>query len=221
MSEWLGGIAREAGYVGPIDRFVAFSDYSTFLDDSPVEPPEQPEVLFAGALERHKALDVLLDAWVDVVREIPGARLTIAGTGSLADVLQRRVERDGLAGCVAFLGSVPRGELRILLDRSSCLVLPSRSEGLGRVVLEAMARARPVVASRVGGVVELVEDGRTGYLVGPDDAPDFARAIIDVLSDRERAKRFGLEGRRRAVERDPLREYEAGVSRLAAWIDGS
>ena len=221
VSEWLGGVAREAGYVGPIDRFVAFSDYSTFLDASPVEPPEQPEVLFAGALERHKALDVLLDAWVDVVRKISAARLTIVGTGSLADELQRQVERAGLASCVAFLGSVPRDELRVLLDRSSCLVLPSRSEGLGRVVLEAMARARPVVASRVGGVVELVEDGRTGYLVRPDDAPDLARAITDVLCDIARAERFGLEARRRALERDPLREYEAGVSRLAVWIDAS
>jgi glycosyltransferase involved in cell wall biosynthesis len=218
VSDFLATLARDAGYRGPLDQFIAFSDYATFLEHPIVPVPKLPHAVFVGVLERYKAVDVLLDAWPEVLRDTPGARLTIVGTGSLLAELRERIGSEELAQSVRMLPPMPRPELRCLMDASSCLVLPSRSEGLGRIVVEAMARARPVVASRVGGIVELVEDGTTGRLVAPDDASSLAAALVEVLSDPARAQAMGKEARRRAAARDPLREYEAGIERMAAWI---
>jgi glycosyltransferase involved in cell wall biosynthesis len=87
-------------------------------------------------------------------------------------------------------------EVADALDAATALVLPSRSEGLGRVVVEAFCRGRGVVGSRVGGIPDIVKDGRTGILVAPDDAAALADALGRVLSDRALAERLGAEGRR-------------------------
>ena len=204
VSEVLEAKARAAGYTGPIDRFVTFSDFQTFFEQPRREPPDEPRVLFVGVLERYKAVDILLDAWPEVVRQVPAARLTIVGDGGQRESLHERVRREQLGASVSFLAPVPRTELCELLDHSSCLVLQSRSEGLARIVIETMARARPVVASRVGGIEEVIEDGTNGRLVPVEDAPELARALIDVLCDPERARLMGEESLRRALARDPL-----------------
>ena len=218
VSDFLVKLARDAGYDGPIDRFIAFSEYGMFLEPAPQTLTDKPRVLFVGVLERSKGVDVLLHAWRTVAREIPTAQLTLVGTGSRGEELRTQARRDHLEDSVRFLAPRPRAQLRDLLDESSFLVLPSRAEGLPRVVLEAMARARPVVASGVGGIVELVEDGTTGRLVAPESPSALADAIIELLTDPERARDMGDEARRRAIERDPIAEYEAGIERLAAWI---
>jgi glycosyltransferase involved in cell wall biosynthesis len=218
VSEFLEELARDSGYGGPLDRFIAFSDYSTFLEHVVLPMPDEPHALFVGVLERYKGLDVLLDAWPAVLRSVPGARLTIVGTGNLEQAIRDRLLDAELEQSVRMLAPMLRPDLRSLLDCSSCLVLPSRSEGLGRIVIEAMARARPVVASRVGGIVELVVDGRTGRLVAPEDPRALAQALIELLSERDRAEAMGVEARRRAVARDPSREYEAGIEHMADWI---
>jgi glycosyltransferase involved in cell wall biosynthesis len=174
--------------------------------------------LFVGVLERYKAVDVLLDAWPKVLIDVPDAQLTIVGDGGQREELHERVRDEGLGSSIRFLAPMPRSELRERLDESSCLVLQSRSEGLARIVLETMARGRPIVASRVGGIEEVLEDGENGRLVPSEDADALAAALIDVLSDPARAKRMGDESLRRALERDPLAEYTAGIERFAAWI---
>jgi glycosyltransferase involved in cell wall biosynthesis len=113
---------------------------------------------------------------------------------------------------------VPRERLRELIDDAALLVVPSRSEGMGRIVLEASARSRPVVASRVGGISELIEDGRTGLLVAPEDADALAAAIIRLLEDPSTAAELGRRGRELATSLDPAGGFEAGIERLARWI---
>ena len=88
-------------------------------------------------------------------------------------------------------------EVVAALDASTLLVLPSRSEGMGRVLVEAACRARAVVGTRVGGIPDVVQDGETGVLVEPGDAQALAGALVRVLADRELAERLGAEGRRR------------------------
>jgi glycosyltransferase involved in cell wall biosynthesis len=127
----------------------------------------------------------------------------------------------GLDGSVEFCGALPPELVIDRLDGARCMVLPSRSEGVPRVVLEAMARARAVVGARAGGTPELLEDGVTGLLVPPDDPDRLADALVQLLVDRDRADAMGAEGRRRALQRDPVAEYDAGTARLAAWIKGS
>ncbi len=221
VSEWLGELVRDAGYDGPMDRFIAYSDYEEFLAVAPAEPPDAPRALFVGALERPKAVDVLLDAWPLVTEAVPDARLTMIGSGTRHDEVVDRIRNDGLAHSVELLAPVSRTEVRQHLDASSCLVLPSRSEGLGRVILEAMGRERPVVASSVGGIVELVEPGRTGTLVPPEDAFALADALVTMLSEPATARAMGREAGRRARARDPLHEYELGIARLADWMTAS
>jgi glycosyltransferase involved in cell wall biosynthesis len=210
--------AREVGYAGPIDRHITFSDFQVFLATPPAPPPAEPRVVFAGVFERYKAVDVLLDAWAEVVRGVPDAELVCVGDGSLGPRLRRQAADHGLNGSVRFVAPMPRESLTGLIDRSRCLVLPSRSEGLPRIVMEAMARGRAVVATTVGGMDELVEHDRTGLLVQPEDVHGLAQALTEVLTHPDRARAMGAEGRRRAEDRDPLREYEAGIARLADWI---
>ncbi|MDQ7857906.1 MAG: glycosyltransferase family 4 protein [Armatimonadota bacterium] len=220
VSASMDALARAAGYRGEIDRFVTFSDFSAFLDP-PVRPlPTAPVALFVGVLEAPKAPEVLIDAWCRVANRLPTARLVMVGEGPLRATLEETVRRLGLPGRIKFLGTVPRPRLVDLLDEAWCLVLPSRSEGLPRVILEAMGRGRAVVASRVGGIPELVEDHITGLLVPPEDPIPLAEALVKVLSDRSLAEAMGLAGRARAEARDPAREFEEGVARLAAWARG-
>jgi glycosyltransferase involved in cell wall biosynthesis len=222
VSDYLADLVRQAGYDGPMDQFIAYSDYDEFLTVATTPPPDVPRALFVGMLERYKAVDVLLDAWELVVKDLPEARLTMIGGGTLRDDLRARIAASAaLAGSVELLAPMSRPEVRRHVDDSTCLVLPSRSEGLGRVVLEAMGRERPVVASAVGGIVELVDSGATGLLVPPEDPGALADALVAVLSDLEHARTLGREAGRRARSRDPLVEYELGMARLAEWVAAS
>jgi glycosyltransferase involved in cell wall biosynthesis len=212
---------REAKYGGPIERYLEFSDYDVFAKEPTVPPPLQPRVLFVGVLERYKGVDVLLKAWPTVMTAIPDAELTIVGGGTLSRELRRWAASSGLEHAIRFLVPVHQKQLCSLLDQASCLVLPSRSEGLGRVVLEAMARARPVVGSSVGGIPELIEEGRTGRLVPPGDPAALAAALSSVLSDPSAAEKMGHEARESFEELDPAAEYETGILRFAEWVSSS
>jgi glycosyltransferase involved in cell wall biosynthesis len=218
VSELLADLVRDAGYHGPVERHIAFSDYRSFLEAPLVPLPDGPVATFVGMLEPYKAVDVLLDAWAALLLRLPEARLRIVGAGSRSDLLQRRARELGIQDKVEFVGAVPRGEVIHEIDRGTALVLPSRSEGLPRIVVEAMARARPVVATTVGGMAELVNDGRSGRLVQPEDVLALTNALCEVLIDRDRAAAMGQEGRRRVLERDPLVEYEHGIRGLAEWL---
>jgi glycosyltransferase involved in cell wall biosynthesis len=210
-------LVRRAGRQGPLEQYVAFSEYDAFLDPALRPVPSTPSAAFVGILERYKAPDLLIAAWARVLDRLPDAHLRIIGAGPMGAMLRRRVRESGLDGSVEFHGHVPQRELVELLDGSTCLVLPSPSEGLGRVILEAMARGRPVVGSRSGGIPELIEDGVTGRLFTPGDPQALADALVEILTDPERASAMGRQGRALVEARDPAGEFEAGVERLAAW----
>jgi glycosyltransferase involved in cell wall biosynthesis len=218
VSTWLADLAREAGYRGAIESHIAFSDYTAFYAAPPGPLPPRPHVLFAGVLERYKGVDVLVEAWPKVLESVPDALLTIIGAGTEEARLRAQIERLGIATTVTMAPRLPRSEVREMLDCSWCLCLPSRSEGLGRIVLETMAAGRAVVATRSGGPEELVIDHQSGRLVNTEDAHELAAALVDVLGNRALAEAMGVEGRRLAETHDPLAEYEAGIERLSRWI---
>ena len=116
-------------------------------------------------------------------------------TALLVGVLERYKAVDVLAAQTRWTESLPTTEVARVLDEATVLVLPSRSEGLGRVVVEAFCRGRGVVASRVGGIPDIVDDGETGLLVPPGDAEALANALVLSLSDRTIAARLGSAGR--------------------------
>jgi glycosyltransferase involved in cell wall biosynthesis len=120
---------------------------------------------------------------------VPAARLRIVGSGTMSGTVEALVAE--LPASVTWSAAVPTGEVAAALDAATVLVLPSRSEGLGRVVVEAFCRGRAVVGSRVGGIPDLVTDGETGLLVSPADAHALADALVAVLEDQALAIRLG------------------------------
>jgi glycosyltransferase involved in cell wall biosynthesis len=192
ISAYTSGVVRGSG-VEPTATFAAFMDLEPFLESSPAPLPDRPVALFVGVLERYKAVDVLAQAWRLAAPRVPNATLHIVGRGALRGVPQQLVA--DLPGQTRWTEVLPTPEVARALDNSTVLVLPSRSEGLGRVVVEAFCRGRGVVASRVGGIPDIVEDGRTGLLVPPGDAATLADALVRALSDGALAAQLGSAAR--------------------------
>jgi len=145
-----------------------------------------------------KGQTYLVQAWPSVLKREPRALLLLVGDGPEERLLRSRAAELGLGGSVRFLGF--RQDIPSLLALAEALVLPSLNEGFGLVLLEAMAMGKPVVASAVGGIPEVVLDGRTGLLVPPADPEALAVAILRLLEDPRAAQRLGEAGRERARE---------------------
>ncbi|HEU5300098.1 MAG TPA: glycosyltransferase, partial [bacterium] len=138
---------------------------------------------------------------------LPEARFLVVGDGPLRPRVQEAVEREGLAGVVIMTGERP--DIPELLATMDVVVLTSRWEGMPMVVLEAMASARPVVAPRLGGLTEVIEDGVTGRLTPPGDERAIAEAVIALLRDAPARRRMGEQGRARVRERFSLERMVA------------
>ena len=187
ISAFTAGLVRSVGRE-PAGVFPTYSDLGAFR--GPVLPvPDTPQALFVGVLERYKNVESLAAAWRVVARRMPEARLRIVGSGTQTEVAEA-LEREG----VRWDRRLEPAELARALDESRVLLLPSSAEGLGRVIVEAFLRARPVVASRVGGIPDIVEDGVNGLLVPPGDTRALADAIERLLRERDLAERLGKAG---------------------------
>jgi glycosyltransferase involved in cell wall biosynthesis len=168
-------------------------------------------ILYVGQLSEIKGLLVLLSAMTHVD---PSVCLDVAGGGYDQSRLIEAVVRRGLDRRVKFHGVLPRAEVNALLQKAACSVVPSRyPEPFGLVGPEAMAAARPVIGSDIGGIPEWLEDGVTGYLVRPNDPVDLARRINELTADRGLARTMGLAGRRRWEARFEPRQH---IERLLA-----
>ena len=162
--------------------------------------PTAPVVVTVGHIRRVKGVDVLLRAAATVCNVVPTALFLVIGEFSEPDYcreLQELTEKLGISSNVRFLGEV--ANIYPLLQESDIFCLPSRSEGFSNALIEAMACRLPCVATRVGGNAEALEDGRTGYLVGNEDANAMAHRILHLLNDRETGRHVG-EAARLAVE---------------------
>jgi len=212
------GIVREAG-LEPADEFPAFMDFDVFLQQPPRPLPEQPQVLFVGVLERYKNVDGLADAWRLAAPRVPDARLRLVGRGTLRPVVEQLL-RD-VPAQTSWDERLSQSDVSRALDDSTVLVLPSRSEGMGRVIVEAFCRGRGVVASRVGGIPDLVEDDRNGLLVPPGDTSALAEALVRVVSDRELAERLGAAAHASAdLWTSSAEEFAARIRALVERIAG-
>jgi glycosyltransferase involved in cell wall biosynthesis len=159
---------------------------------------ETPCLLVLAALVRRKGIDVLLEALARLAKQGLEPVLWIGGEGPERAALEGTAESLGLASRARFLG--PRSDTPDLLAACDVFVLPSRHEGLGGAALEAMARGRPVVASRVGGLGEAVVHERTGLLVPPEDPEALAEALARLLRDEALRARLAAAGPDRIAE---------------------
>jgi glycosyltransferase involved in cell wall biosynthesis len=164
---------------------------------------EPGRILFLGRAEAAKGIDELLEATARLAPRLPGLRLAIGGEGDLAR-LRRRAADLGIAGRVELLGWVGQEARDAELARASVFCLPSHAEGLPMSMLEAMAAARAVVVSRVGGIPETIRDHDNGLLVPPRDVPALAAALAQVLEDGALRERLARRARATIEQRYSL-----------------
>jgi glycosyltransferase involved in cell wall biosynthesis len=208
------GVGAETRYNGvDVERF----------RPAPSRPPGT--IVFAGRLGPDKGVHVLCDAFRSVRRRVPDARLELVGPeapvpremqvalsddplvqelasfydGSYVEALRERLGDDVEA--VTFRGALPEADMPAAYARGALVVLPSLEEAFGRSLIEGMACGLPTVATRVGGMPEIVVDGETGLLVAPADADALADALVRLLQDGPLVDRLGAAARARAVER--------------------
>jgi glycosyltransferase involved in cell wall biosynthesis len=182
-------------------------------------PHNAPLIGNIGALVPHKGQRHLIDAAALVVREVPDARFLILGEGELKASLEKQIADLALTKHVLLAGFRP--DVLSILKGFDLFVMPSITEGLGTSLLDAMACARPIVASRVGGIPEVVRHGETGLLVPPKDPRDLAASIIRLLLDPPLAKRFADAGLARVREKFSVERMVDGTLAVYARLAGS
>ncbi|MBP2299377.1 glycosyltransferase [Azospirillum picis] len=183
----------------------------------PMPLPERYMVFF-GRLEGRKGIGPLGRALPDVLAANPDLHLVMVGgedPASLPAIAQFRRDVAPVADRVHFLGALPRGEALSVVARAELAVVPSLWESFGFVVVEAMALGVPVVASDCGGIPEIVEDGRSGWLVPPGEAQPLRDALIARLADREGLRAAAEAGRARATAFD----VQAVAVQVAALLE--
>jgi L-malate glycosyltransferase len=150
-------------------------------------------IITVANLRAEKAHEVLLEAAELVLRRCPDAEFVVAGNGPRRQELEAMAQSQGISERVQFIGHAD--DVPALLRSGDMFVLPSRSEAFPNGVLEAMATGLPIVATRVGGILELVENQRTGVLVPPDDARALGHALLDLIQWPSHARRLGKAAR--------------------------
>jgi glycosyltransferase involved in cell wall biosynthesis len=210
-------ISRGCGSISGIDHFIAVSDFVRskvvelglpaekvttvhhFIDLTGTQPNRLPGeyFLYFGRIERAKGIFNLIEAF----RPLRGMRLLLVGSGSALPEVERIIEREGLDH-ILLLGFRRGAELEALIRDSICTITPSQCfETFGLTLIETFAHGRPVVASRIGGMTEVVADGVDGYLVPPGDAEALRERLLWLAAHRHEATEMGMAGRRKVEER--------------------
>ena len=220
LTDWLGGEMERRGVepervvtclpavraVGPAAS-AAGRRQELGLTDGPV-------VLAVGRLIRRKGQDRLIRAWPRVLEQVPGAQLLLVGEGTDRGRLERIVQEQAVGRSVRLAGFLEPAKLEAAYELADLFALPCReeadgdTEGFGLVYLEAGLRGLAVVAGRTNGVVEAVQDGKTGVLVDPDDPEQIGTTLIRLLKQRQWCRTLGEQGRQR-VEREFLPRHYA------------
>jgi len=159
------------------------------------------KILFVGRLVPVKGLEYLIEAMERVTKEIPQATLTIVGDGPLRKELEKVVEELSMQDKIRFAGMQPHSKIPKYMQEADLFVLPSLSEGLPLVLLEAMAASTPVVTTNVGGIPDAVIDGETGILIPSKNTDALSKAIVSLLGDRIKQKVMGEKARKNIEER--------------------
>jgi glycosyltransferase involved in cell wall biosynthesis len=187
--------------VFPVDNTID----ELFFEIKPLGVESAPTILFVAAITFRKGLDMLLAAFPDVLSALPAAKLRIAGIWDwdpgYVEALKLQYRSLIENGSVSFLGGITQEQLILEMERASVLCLPSRAESAPMVISQAMASARPVVASRVGGIPNMITDGVNGRLWGLGDLASLSRLLMNILTDPAAAEAMGRRGREMAVNR--------------------
>lgn len=177
------------------------ADLAGLFTPAPTPARGRGEILFVGRLVREKGADILLEAMPRILAQRSEATLTLIGDGPEKVSLHDTAQRLGLGATARFAGAVPHAALPEHYRRAALLVLPSRREGFGLVLAEALGCGCPVVAADLPAVRALLDDGRAGRLFRAGDAADLARAVLELLADAPAAAALAQRGRAAVIER--------------------
>lgn len=185
-----------------------------FLGDEPEPIPAGPRLVSVGRLSEQKGQLVLIEAVARVAEEVPGLELVLIGDGDMREEVERAIDAHGCRDVVRLTGVLDSDAVRKEIDASRAVVLPSFAEGLPVVLMEALARGRPVVTTYIAGIPELVDDG-CGWLVPAGSVDDLVVALREVLAAPPRdLEEMGREGRRRVLDRHDVRREAARLAEL-------
>jgi glycosyltransferase involved in cell wall biosynthesis len=198
---------------------IDLSEFSTEPAVMPEEfgiPPDVPVAAFVAAFHRRKGHEEALRAWPGVLERVPEARMLLVGAGAEDANIRRTIDELGIGDRVVMAGL--RSDVPNIMRASTLVLLPSRSEAVPTVLIEAAACGRAIVATKAGGNWEALEDERSGLLVPLDDIPALTSALAQLLGDPARAEEMGRAGRAFAEER-----FDASVwaDRLSAVYAGA
>jgi glycosyltransferase involved in cell wall biosynthesis len=161
------------------------------IDNSAFKSIPRPFCLCAGGIIPVKGHDIAIRAWSIFCRARPDWHMVFAGDGVSRNECEKLAEFLGCAERIHWLGTVDRKDMASLMTAAEILILPSRNEGLPCVLLEAGSLALPVVASRVGGIPEVITDGFNGRLVSPEDADKLATVLLEMSQKKDQRTKFG------------------------------
>jgi glycosyltransferase involved in cell wall biosynthesis len=204
----------------PIYQFPTWTDIDVFFQAGAEETEcAGQNILYAGVLIPRKGVHHLIDAFASISAHFPQVSLILVGHAdnkAYVATLHEQVKRLCLEERVQFVDQVPQQELAAWMRNACVFVLPSTSEGLGRVVIEAMATGRPVIGSRVGGIPGMIENGTTGFLVPPADASALAERLDWVLTHPAEAHVMGCSARAFAKHYFSTAAYVQGYRQVIA-----
>lgn len=193
-------------------------DPVAFPPPAPV-PEGTARLVSIGRFSEQKGQLVLIAAMAQIVKRHAGAHLTLIGDGEMRRQIETEIAAQGLGDHVTLTGWLSEADVRAELAGAQALIMPSFAEGLPMVIMEAMAAGRPVIATYIAGIPELVQDGETGWLVPAGDAAALAGAVDRLAgTDADTLIRMGTRGRARALERHDINQEAA---RLARHFKGS
>lgn len=184
----------KAGYTFGDKAVIIYNGVADTIVPKTAPDGEEKVLINVASLYAHKGQTYLLKAMKEVTVQFPQAVLWIVGDGPLKEDLKKEAQALGLGERVIFWGR--RTDVRKLLSQSQIFILPSTREGIPLSILEAMAAGLPIVATRVGGVAEMVVDHKTGILCPPGEAKALAQGIISLLQDPAKCRSLGQAGRK-------------------------
>jgi glycosyltransferase involved in cell wall biosynthesis len=201
LVEWLPNLKRKSVVISNAVPVSDLSNWSTV---------KKYDILFVGRLTKAKGVDILLKA-INILKEKhqKEVKVAIVGKGYLEEELKELVMELGIEKEVEFLGV--RRDIEKLMKSTKLFVLPSRWEGLPLTILEAMSSAAGIIATKVGGITEVIEHEKEGILISPEDSETLAGAIVGLLKDRELRVKLGINAYKKVKEKYSIEVYAQNI----------
>jgi len=210
---WITTVSK--ALIDELEIYLPINQYNiTYIHNSLPSLPLQPQplsfkpnkIFCVGRLTYEKGFEVAIAAFAILKKTIPHVEMTIVGDDDEMANLQRLVNTLQLEASINFLGMVPQRDVLPLINEATLVIVPSHYEAFGVIALEAAMLAKPVIASKVGGLKEIIEHGKTGLLVEKNNIAAFSKAMVDLLSNPNKTTDMGLAAREHVIENFSVRQ---------------